>query len=280
MAAVVIRPLTHDDVEAAVAVTHEALPVPPPFDAEEREPYLRRRIADFAERHPAGSFVADEGGRIEGLALALVTDGIWGLSLLAVDPRSQSRGTGGRLLQAALGHGPAHAWIIASTVDPRAMRLYANAGLQTRPCLAAAGIVDRSRLPRVDGAQAELDLEQAAAISRTVRGGAYGAEDLVFLLDVGRRPLSLGDRGFALHHDGSPVVLCARDDEAAAELLWACLAASPRGGTVHVDYILAGQDWAIRTVLAAGLDLSPDGPLFTRGELGPLRPWLPSGAFL
>ena len=39
-------------------------------------------------------------------------------------------------------------------------------------------------------------------------------------------------------------------------------------------------DWAIQTGLAAGLLLSPDGPLFTRGTLGPLRPWIPSGALL
>ena len=50
--------------------------------------------------------------------------------------------------------------------------------------------------------------------------------------------------------------------------------------TVHVDLMTSGQDWAVRTCLDARLALSADGPLFTRGELGPLRPWLPSGALL
>ena len=58
------------------------------------------------------------------------------------------------------------------------------------------------------------------------------------------------------------------------------LAAVPPGGTAHVDFLTAGQDWAIRACLDAGLALSPDGPFFTGGELGPLRPYIPSGAYL
>jgi hypothetical protein len=40
------------------------------------------------------------------------------------------------------------------------------------------------------------------------------------------------------------------------------------------------QEWAVRIGLAAGLALSLEGPVFTRGTLGPLRPWLPSGTLL
>jgi hypothetical protein len=29
-----------------------------------------------------------------------------------------------------------------------------------------------------------------------------------------------------------------------------------------------------------GLALTPDGPIFTRGDVGPLAPYLPSGAYL
>jgi len=78
----------------------------------------------------------------------------------------------------------------------------------------------------------------------------------------------------------APALLLARDDQTAADLLWSCLAEAPPGGSVDVDFIAAGQDWAIATVLEAGLALSPYGPLFTRGDLGPLRPFLPSGGFL
>jgi hypothetical protein len=36
----------------------------------------------------------------------------------------------------------------------------------------------------------------------------------------------------------------------------------------------------VRACLAARLAPSPDGPLFVRGEIGPMRPYLPSGAYL
>ena len=63
-------------------------------------------------------------------------------------------------------------------------------------------------------------------------------------------------------------------------MLRAALAAAPRGATVSVDFLTAGQDWAIRACLRAGLALSPDGPVFTGGALGPLRPYVPSGPWL
>ena len=44
---------------------------------------------------------------------------------------------------------------------------------------------------------------------------------------------------------------------------------------MHVDFIAGGNDWAVQVALAAGLELSPEGPLFTRGELGPMAPYLP-----
>ena len=42
----------------------------------------------------------------------------------------------------------------------------------------------------------------------------------------------------------------------------------------------AAQQWAIRVCLDAGLPLSVDSPVMTRGRLGPLTPYVPSGAYL
>jgi hypothetical protein len=47
-----------------------------------------------------------------------------------------------------------------------------------------------------------------------------------------------------------------------------------------VEVLTARQQWAIETCLDAGLAFSPAGPLFVRGTLGPLVPYLPSGAYL
>jgi hypothetical protein len=49
---------------------------------------------------------------------------------------------------------------------------------------------------------------------------------------------------------------------------------------VNVDFLTAGQDWALPVCLDARLSLSPDGPMFAGGALGPLAPYVPSGAYL
>jgi GNAT superfamily N-acetyltransferase len=279
---VIIRPLLPADVPAAAAVAAEALPIPPEFEDGERLPWMQARTEYLRVSDPEGAWVAEVDGAVAGVALALVRDGIWGLSLMAVRPSQHARGAGTRLLEAALTHGGGgRGAIIASSTDPRAMRLYARAGFELRPCVALAGLLDRDALPAGLRARPSDDLEQAAELARPVRGGAYDARDIAMLADrPGRATLLVEGRGFAVHERGSPILLAARDDEAAADLLLACFAAAPPGGTVHVDLVTAGQDWAVQAGLRAGLVLSPEGPLYTRGELGPLRPWLPSGAIL
>lgn len=281
MRTMTIRPMTVEDVPAAAAISFAALPIPPEFDTPQRRTFFHTRTAYMLERDPGGCFASETDGVLDAFAISLVRDGIWGLSGIAVDPQRQAGGVGRRLLAATLEHGPARGGLICSSTDPKAMRLYATAGFDLRPCVGAGGIVDRSTLPSGLRSAPSDDLERAAAVSRAVRGGAYDVDDLALVTrGGGEYELLLHDRGFALHKLGSPGMLCALDDEAAADLLWSCLAASPNGGSIHVDFITAGQDWAVRTVLAARLALSPEGPIYTRGELGPLRPWLPSGAFL
>jgi len=279
-----IRPLQPEDIPAAREIGERTLPAPPEIDPAQRVRFSLARWSRFLEADPAGAWAADDDeGRIIGCGLASVRDGIWGLSYLAVDPDRQARGVGRALLDACLAHGrDARGGLIQSSVDPRAMRLYATSGFDAVPCLAAAGILDRTAIPATLRARdaAPEDLELASAIGREVRGGAYDPADLRTFVDSGFGFLRCGDDGIAFHIGGHPVLLAAREDEAATDLLWSCLAAAPAGGTVNVDCLSAGQDWAIRACLAAGLALSPDAPLFVRGELGPLRPWLPSGAYL
>ncbi len=77
-----------------------------------------------------------------------------------------------------------------------------------------------------------------------------------------------------------PPLLAALDDATATDLLWSAFAAAPPGGSVHVDFICGGNDWAVAAGLRARLALSPDGPVFVRGEVGPMAPYMPSGAYL
>ena len=282
-----VRAMTPADVPAAAAVGIAALGPRDDLTADELQAVQEARIAHMQQTDPDGAWVADEGGEVVGLALAIVRDrvwleGLWGLSLLAVRPDRQARGIGRELLDASLrtarGAGAA---VILSSVDPKAMRRYARAGFALHPCVAAAGIPTVVRgEPEVE----EVTPAEAAGIARlagrAVRGAAYDARDLEMLAGGGSRLLAIPGRGFAAHRDGSPKLLAATDEDAAAALLRACFVAGPRGGTVQVDLIHAGNDWAIRTCLDAGLALSPDGPMFTRGALGPFAPWIPSGVLL
>ena len=212
-----------------------------------------------------------------GSANAIVREGLWGLTLFAVAPEHQARGVGRRLLDAALayGDGARGGWIMSSE-DPKALRRYALAGFDLRPCVAAAGML-RTDLPVVHAEESD-DLRHAEPISRAVRGASHG-DDLAGLLDGGARLLTLPG-GFAIHEEGSVRVLAALDDDTATRLLRACFAQAPRGATVQIDLLTAGQDWAIRSCLEAGLALSPSGAVFTRGDVGPMRPYVPTGSWL
>lgn len=271
-----------EDVPTIAGLVRDAWGDPdadPHAELERRAP----RIAHLLATDPGGAWTAvDRDGAPAGAALALRREGLWGLSLLIVREDLRSRGLGRRLLDAALGHADgARGAIILSSTDPRAMRRYARAGFRLLPCVGAGGIVDRSRLPATPGVREGTldDVAATADASRAVRGATHHV-DLPTMLGEPGRGLLVHARGFAVHERGAPKLLAARDEAAATELLWACLAAAPPGGTVTVDFVTAGQDWAIRTLLDAGLALSPDGPVFVRGEVGPLAPYLPSGAYL
>ena len=242
-----------------------------------------RRVAHLQRTDPGGAWVAELDGRLVGIALALVREGIWGLSLFAVDEDLRGRGIGRELLEACFGHGAgARGHLILSTEHPAAMHRYARLGLDLRPCVAAAGIVDRARLPAADGVveAGMAGIGVADAIGRAVRGAGHGADLEVALREDGARLLLVEDRAFVFVRNDRIMLLAGLDEPAATRALNAAFAATPPGATVTVDFLTAGQDWAVRACLDAGLTLSPDGPFFTAGDLGPLRPYIPSGAYL
>lgn len=277
-----VRTLHPDDVPAAARVAFEALPVPEGFAHDDRIPWLERRTGYLAERDPAGAWVAEEGGEVIGMTNAIVRDGIWGLSMMAVLPDRHARGTGTQLLRAALTHAEGtRGQLIMSSQDPKAMRLYARAGFDLLPGVSLAGILDRSALPDGLAARETDDLEAAAALGAPVRGGAYDAQDLALLLTLPMSGIFMVEgRGFALHQGGRPNLVVADSEAVATDLLWSALACTAPGGTVDIDPVTAGQDWAVRVGLDAGLALTPSGPMFKRGAFGPLRPWLASGTLL
>jgi ribosomal protein S18 acetylase RimI-like enzyme len=278
-----VRPLQAEDLPAVADFSAAAF-----GNQLSDEPARRRwlqRLAHPIRTDPGGAFVAERDGRLLGVAEAIRRDRLWVLSMLSVDPGTQSAGAGRALLDRALGYGAeCDAGLICSSSDPRALRLYGLAGFSLRPTFAARGQLDRRKLPRPDRAVREADgadLEVLAAISRAARGASHTAE-LTFALGRGYRLLRYGERGFAVVIPAWSVwLLAARDADAAQALLWSALelAGEIEEGRPVARWITAGQDWAIEVLLKAGFALEPYGALCVRGRPGPLHPFLPSPPF-
>lgn len=282
------RPMSDADVVEVHAVNERAfdalarregseLPYPPPRP-EAAYARLRRLLAT----DPGGAWVAERDGTIAGAALGLVREGLWGLSLLIVDPPAQSDGAGRELLARAWAYGNgARGHVILSSTDPRAIRAYARLGLDAHPCLAASGEV--ARVPDAPDVRAGApeDLPLTEAVDRAVRGAAHGG-DLEVMLGTGSRLLVLPERGYALLSGGRVRILAAFDEDAATTVLRGALAAiSAAGERASVEWLSAKQQWAIRACVEAGLKLEADeGCVFTGGDVGPFSPYLPSGAYL
>jgi GNAT superfamily N-acetyltransferase len=278
-----IRPMRDEDVADADRVCLDVLYMT--FSGEDEAVRAARqhaRIRHLLETDPGGSWVAEHEGRVAGVALALIREGVWGFSLFAVAQELQGSGIGRELFARCWEYGAgARGHLILSSTNPKAMAIYARSGLAIRPCVAAAGIPDVSRAPSVDGVveAGEAGIALADAIGRELRGAGHG-RDLRVPMAHGARLLVFEDRAFALARGSNIILLGARDEQAAQRMLWALFVGGPPGATVNVDFLTAGQDWALPVCLDARLVLSPDGPMFAGGELGPLAPYIPSGAYL
>jgi hypothetical protein len=244
----------------------------------------RRRIAHLQATDPAGAWVAVDGDAVVGVALSLRRGPMWFLSLLAVDTSRQATGIGAQLLDASLGTvGDAGAAWILATIDPKALRRYALGGFALHPGFVAKGAVDRSLLPAgldVRDGDVGRDAELVEDVVTALRGAPYGPDiDAIrgygcalLVADSGR------ERGFCFYSARGVFSLGATSDAVAQRLLWEALGrASTR--EVTVDWLTADQQWAVDVALGARLSLQPGGASCRRTTLGPLTPYLPSGAF-
>lgn len=231
---------------------------------------------------PGGAWVAVRDGALAGVAIALLRDGLWGLSLLVVDPTAQGDGVGRELLARAWAYGEgARGHVILSSSDPRAIRAYARLGLELHPAIAAQGTPQG--MSAVDGVRTggPGDLALTETVDREVRRAAHGG-DVLAMLAGGHELLVAPGRGYAMLRGGELRLLAARDDATARELLRAALArVADLGEQANVQFITARQQWAIDVCVEARLELEPDcGCVFTGGDVGPFAPYLPSGAYL
>jgi len=291
---VTFRRMTEDDVPAAVAafdtgllamLARHALPVTRNSIEDERRRLDRTR--HFLGTDPGGSWVAEDGGAVVGMSQSFVRDGYWMLSQLGTVPGLQGRGVGRELLCRALSHGDRQGpGTIQCSRDPKAMALYASFGFVLHPVVAASGAmrpgsIERPReVTRYEPDQVtERELQIVTTIDRKVRGSARTVDVVAMLAQPGTRLLLHADQGYAVTMDDRVVTLGARQEESATLVLRAMLAESPTGETIEVNWLTSAQQWAIRVVVEAGIELLPFGPVMVRGMDGPPSPYIPSGGF-
>lgn len=279
-----LRPLRDDDVVAAHEITVAAFAELDATRGDPEQPQpspegAHARIRHLMATDPGGCWAAVDGDdRPIGVALALVREGVWGLSLLVVRPDVQSAGAGGALLHAALGHGrDARGGVILGSSDPRALRAYHRAGFTMHPAAVAAGTPEGVEAhPAVEPFDPVRDAAMAAEVDRAVRGAAHG-EDLE-VLAASSELLALPGRGYVAHRDGEVKLLAAADERAARALLRTALARA--SGKAEVSWLTAAQRWAVDVVVDARLQLDLWGAVFVRGDVGRFTPYIPSGAYL
>ena len=281
-----LRPMRDDDVAVAYEVMLAAFgdvaestgDEPPSPPADPSGPHERFR--HLLRTDPGGAWVTvDADDRPTGAALALVREGVWGLSLLVVRPDAQSGGAGRALLRASLEHGrDARGGIILASSDPRALRAYHRAGFTMHPAARATGVPEGlAPDPAVVPFEPERDGAMADAVGRSVRGAAHG-DDLAAFARGGAELFTLPGRGFAAIRDGDVKLVAASDDAGAATLLRTALARC--GGHAEVSWLTGAQRWAVDVVVEARMRLGVWGAVFLRGDTGAFAPYLPSGAYL
>jgi GNAT superfamily N-acetyltransferase len=291
---VTFRPMTEADVPAAVGafdsgmlamLARHSLPVTRNSIQDERRRLDRTR--HFLGTDPDGSWVAEDGGAVVGMSQSFVREGYWMLSQLGTLPGLQGRGVGRELLHRALSHGDEHsAGTIQCSRDPKAMALYSSFGFVLHPVVAAWGAMRPGAIERPPEVVrhepdqvTERELELVTAIDRDVRGSGRAVDIVAMLTQPGTRLLLHADQGYAVAMDDRVITLGARNEESATLVLKAMLAESPTGEMIEVNWLTSAQQWAIRVVVEAGIELQPYGPVMVRGMDKPPSPYIPSGGF-
>jgi hypothetical protein len=280
-AAALVRPMAEHDIHQAANVTAEAFNTDISTDVARRA--WEQRLLHSLRSDPDGSFVSERDGIVTGAAQAVIREQIWILSLMAVSPTLGEGGEGRALMHSALDYdGACTGGVIIASDDPRALRLYASSGFALEATFKATGTIDPALIPDAHPAitavrRAELD--SLGPISRAARGAAH-TPDLEVALFRGSSISRLEDRGFVVTMPGRGIwALAARDEQAAAALLWHGLNQVQDEPNIDIGWISGRQQWAIDVLLAARLAITSYGAICTRGAVGPLHPYIPSPSF-
>lgn len=234
---------------------------------------------------PGGCWVAEEQGRVVGLATSLRRELMWILCSFAVAPEAQGQGLGDQLLRRALeyGDGCLRGLFIASQ-DQGAVRRYRLAGFDLEPLMLVWGNVDRAVLPAGiqhvrEGSPGDFDL--CDSLDRRTRGAGHGPDHAVlarqFRLIVMDHATG---QGYAyVTASGGVQCLAADSRRVARGLLWEALASSSPEVPVEIGRISAANQWALDVATAARLEVHPRNFLATRRMKAPAA-YVPHSTFL
>lgn len=255
----------------------------PEMRSPERGDRWRVRLRHLLDHDAPGCWIAEVEGVVVGCAVALVREGMWGLSSFAVHPDVQSRGLGKGLLEAAMSHGPWSAAMICASNDPKAIRRYRLAGFDVNPAMVIWGSVPRAAIPSLPGMRegSAADVELLDEIDRAARGFAHGVDHEIM---VDQLPLVVVERGTARGYayvfpTGSPYLVAGTDPIVAQTALWGALARSSPDTPIDFADVTAHQTWAVDVAMTAALELHNYGYVAVRGMAMP-TPYLPCGHFL
>ena len=293
MAGLTIRPMTPDDVPEAERVSDEGFfeldtrmrratgPAPERRSDPHRANWLERTL-HFVRTDPGGCWVAEDDNGMVGMATSYRRETLWCLATYAVLPGRQGQGIGKPLLAAAMNHGRACTrGMLSSSADPKAVRVYHQAGFDLHPQMHLTGTLDRSVLPVVEkvreGSAADIDLMDS--LDRSTRGAGHGP-DHELMLRTWRLLVSdtTTGSGYAyLNERGQLALLAASNRRTATRVLWAALADGAEQVTLH--HVTGANQWVLDVGFAARLELQQEGYLGLRG-MKPPTPYVHNGALL
>ena len=246
-----------------------------------REVWIKR-TSHFVRTDPGGCWVAEDETGIVGIATSYRREVLWCLATYAVLPGRQGQGIGKPLLAAAMDHGRSCTRrMLSASSDPRAARVYHQAGFELHPQMYFTGPVDRSAIPVVEKVRegTASDVELMDSLDRAARGAGHGP-DHELMLSTWRLLVSdtTTGSGYAYFDErGRVALLAASNRRTANRLLWTALAEGPEVATV--GHVTAANQWVLDVGFAARLELHSEGYLALHG-MKPPSPYVHNGALL
>lgn len=226
----------------------------------------------FSIKHePAGCWIAEDSGRVVGIAISWVRDDLWFLAQLFIDPSFQAHGVGGALLERALTHGrnATNRALVTFAYNPVSIGFYVRHAMYPRaPLYRLEGRAERFRSPDLAEAagcdRLEPDDRNAVLLGRlddAVLGVDRTRHHEFFLSEPAATCYVIAETGAPTGYayvwsNGHVGPLAATSPASFERIMTAGLALAARSSSERVSLILAGSNApAMSWALGAGMHI-------------------------